>query len=87
MLTVLTATVDNSTYWYHHQQGRIAVVDRWHRLDKEGQLDTLGGTQGAVGMPASHTDLQGMDMDIAAVPWCSWEEVEWHSLEELEQML
>ena len=40
-----------------------------------------------MGTAASCTDLQGMDMDLAAAPWCSWEEVEQHSLEELEQKL
>ena len=46
-------------------------------------------TQSTVGMAASRTDLQGMDRDtVAAVLWCSWEEVDCrHSLEELEQKL
>ena len=79
--------MDNSIYWSHYQQGSTAVVDRQHGLDKEGRLDTLGDTQETVGTAASCTDLQGVDTDLAAVLWCSWEEVEQDLLEELEQKL
>ena len=72
-----------------HQLLDSTAVDRQHDLDRwqHWELD-IGDIQlGTVGMIASHTELQDMDRNTVAVPWCSWEEVHQPSLEELEQKL